>query len=628
MASVTFPEALGGNGQTYTDDADPNTGLDGLGYTIRFIPCLQQAVVMGLSAKNDAQAADGFVQQCQTLRQETATDRQAVAEDRAAVEQHLQDAQARIGTTQALIDARNTALAAQAGAEDAETGAVAAQASAEAARDAAVVSGHVYPDTSAGLTATSDGQYFKTVAANQAGFLTLWRNNAGVATEIETYPSLTGIAQALEQANRKQTRLARSLQRLGDHGQTLHSDFNLAAYGLGTPLYGGVQDAVEGEELWNSFERLSGTYALQHVADGSLKYVYVPPNVIAREYNPETGQYQAQDYGALRNELLWSTVFSNAVWIKSEATVTVGEIGSVIEGSPAYKITESAANTEHIVRQSVVVNSSTFVFTVIAKAAERQFIQLVSSIDGNVARVNFDLISESINSGGTAEGSFTRLSRGWYAVHFTAPCTSGTTYAMQTRVTDTLQGFPQSYLGDGTSGIYIAHAQLVEGTAPGPVIVTEGAPVTRAADNISRTLGAEFNRSAGTFYVEGVSGGSYPEMYLAVSDGTSSNRVRAWQNTDSIIAINITDSAGFNETLTFSATAGSLNKIAISYSGGVTTAAVNGVVKSTQGAPLLNNISLGRNEPFSGNYLNGSVGHFDYNPTASTATQLQELTTP
>ncbi|BCB62250.1 hypothetical protein HaloA020_29510 [Halomonas sp. A020] len=90
MASVTFPEALGGNGQTYTDDADPNTGLDGLGYTVRFIPCLQQAVIMGLSAQSNAQAAAEYVQQCQTLREEVGNDRLAVAADRQHVDQQRQ----------------------------------------------------------------------------------------------------------------------------------------------------------------------------------------------------------------------------------------------------------------------------------------------------------------------------------------------------------------------------------------------------------------------------------------------------------------------------------------------------------------------------------------------------------
>ncbi|ASK20708.1 hypothetical protein [Halomonas sp. N3-2A] len=61
--SVTFPVALGGDGKTYTDDADPETGLDGLGYTSRFIPCLRQAVAMAgytakYAAKIDAAAAN------------------------------------------------------------------------------------------------------------------------------------------------------------------------------------------------------------------------------------------------------------------------------------------------------------------------------------------------------------------------------------------------------------------------------------------------------------------------------------------------------------------------------------------------------------------------------------------
>ncbi|OWV30197.1 hypothetical protein, partial [Halomonas campaniensis] len=79
MASVTFPEELGGNGQTYTDDADPDTGLDGLGYTTRFIPCLQQAVAMGLSAQSNAAAAASYVAQCQTLRNQAAGSASAAA---------------------------------------------------------------------------------------------------------------------------------------------------------------------------------------------------------------------------------------------------------------------------------------------------------------------------------------------------------------------------------------------------------------------------------------------------------------------------------------------------------------------------------------------------------------------
>lgn len=69
--SVTFPVELGGDGKTYTDDAHPETGLDGLGYITRFIPCQKQTVAMAVSAKNNADAAEAFTAQCQILRQTT-----------------------------------------------------------------------------------------------------------------------------------------------------------------------------------------------------------------------------------------------------------------------------------------------------------------------------------------------------------------------------------------------------------------------------------------------------------------------------------------------------------------------------------------------------------------------------
>jgi hypothetical protein len=54
MSTVTFPVDLGGNGLTYTDDADPSTGLANGGHETRFVPCLAQAVAMAESAADSA----------------------------------------------------------------------------------------------------------------------------------------------------------------------------------------------------------------------------------------------------------------------------------------------------------------------------------------------------------------------------------------------------------------------------------------------------------------------------------------------------------------------------------------------------------------------------------------------
>lgn len=57
MAAVTFPANLGGDGNTYSDDADPNTGLDNGGHRARFVPALGQALAMASTARDKAAAA-------------------------------------------------------------------------------------------------------------------------------------------------------------------------------------------------------------------------------------------------------------------------------------------------------------------------------------------------------------------------------------------------------------------------------------------------------------------------------------------------------------------------------------------------------------------------------------------
>jgi hypothetical protein len=57
MTSVIFPPALGGDGSTVSDDADPTTGLRNAGYKTRFVPALQQTVNIVQTAVEKAAAA-------------------------------------------------------------------------------------------------------------------------------------------------------------------------------------------------------------------------------------------------------------------------------------------------------------------------------------------------------------------------------------------------------------------------------------------------------------------------------------------------------------------------------------------------------------------------------------------
>ena len=77
MASVNFPTSLGGDGRTYSDDANPNTGLANGGHRTRFVPILTNTVAMASRARREAgnaqgsaNAAQGYVESIRDLAEE------------------------------------------------------------------------------------------------------------------------------------------------------------------------------------------------------------------------------------------------------------------------------------------------------------------------------------------------------------------------------------------------------------------------------------------------------------------------------------------------------------------------------------------------------------------------------
>jgi|GEM_PF-3121173 len=140
MASVTFPVELGGDGNTYSDDDNPNTGLGNDGHRQRFVPCLMNLPpMMGVVVQNAQQAR---------AHRLTATSAAAQA-----------------------VSARGTAEKA------AQTATQAATAATASAQEAA----GTYLSVAQGLGATSADQFFK---VPEGGYLQLYRNSNGAAEPI------------------------------------------------------------------------------------------------------------------------------------------------------------------------------------------------------------------------------------------------------------------------------------------------------------------------------------------------------------------------------------------------------------------------------------------------------------
>jgi hypothetical protein len=123
MATVTFPVALGGDGNTYTDDKDPSTGLDGGGHRTRFVPILSQTVAMAQTAKDKADAAAASQAAAASSATAAASSQTAAAASAAAA-----------ATSQSAANASATAAATSA------SNAASSQASASSSQSAAAAS--------------------------------------------------------------------------------------------------------------------------------------------------------------------------------------------------------------------------------------------------------------------------------------------------------------------------------------------------------------------------------------------------------------------------------------------------------------------------------------------------------
>ena len=112
------------------------------------------------------------------------------------------------------------------------------------ARDQAVSAAGIFASTTAGIAGTTNGQYFCTPSVDSAKYLVLYRNNAGTAVEVSTYPSKAAVDAVLTAADGK----------LPSSGGTITG--NLAINGTLTSDDIGTNDATALALRTNNAERL------------------------------------------------------------------------------------------------------------------------------------------------------------------------------------------------------------------------------------------------------------------------------------------------------------------------------------------------------------------------------------
>ena len=167
-----------------------------------------------------------------------------------------------------------------------------------------------------------------------------------------------------------------------------------------------------------------------------------------------------------RNLLTYTEQLDNAIWAKSNVTVTANATTAPDGTTTAEKITASATTGTHTCGQNLqVTTATTYTGSVYVKAGEYNFaaILLLTTFAANQVLI-CDLSLGTITStvGSPLATSITAVGDGWYRISITQTTNAAGTATIQVRPSNS--GTNTSFTGDGTSGVYAWGAQLELGS--------------------------------------------------------------------------------------------------------------------------------------------------------------------
>jgi hypothetical protein len=185
------------------------------------------------------------------------------------------------------------------------------------------------------------------------------------------------------------------------------------------------------------------------------------------------------------NMLSYPSQFDNAVWTKANATITPNVIAASDGTLTADKLVENTSNSVHDVSRlniSGSVDGDTAIVVAEVKKAERIGVQLYcqrrdTTPSWNVTFFNFDTQTFTGTTAGCTVDVQT-LPDGWYRIWLRGPLNSGTSVPDWGLRLISVWPFTTTYVGDGTSGAYVARAQIEFNQDIGDFIDGGANPVT------------------------------------------------------------------------------------------------------------------------------------------------------
>ena len=334
---------------------------------------------------------------------------------------------------------------------------------------------------------------------------------------------------------------------------------------------------------------------------------------------------------ARTNLITYSEDFTQ--WTDYNASAVLSQ--ETIYGENAYKIVEDSTLNYHgiYLNNLFTIDGTKYIWSVYVKGGERRYVVLTSrvGISSDNSAIIFDtqdgiwtLDSSNQNQAFFAEN----VGNGWWRIAVEGSPTSGAydNFTIASAIDGTIYT-DANYQGDGTSGIYVAFAQLEQGSYATSYIPTQGAIATRVAETCNGAGNDQvINSTEGVLYVEmSTLANDGTNRYISLSDGSTSNRVNIFFDNNNKLRGFYN---GLSGSITINIDTTVNNKIAFKYKSGDSAFWVNGIEAATRADSLslvgLNSISfdLGGGSTFYGN-----VKQIQYYDSVLTDAELINLTT-
>jgi len=408
-----------------------------------------------------------------------------------------------------------------------------------------------------------------------------------------------------------------------------------------------VVDSGDAIEVWGAQleQRSSVTAYTPTTTQPITNYIPVIQTAAAGQarfdHNPVTGESLGLLIEEQRTNLLtYSAQFDDAVWGKSEVTITANTLVAPDGTLTADQVTTTGTSTAWIVSPLVTaVAGSDYTSSFMLKKGSATWVRIVG-FNGNAGGFSnilytawFDLDNGTLGatsngaSGTVTNSTIQNLGNGWYRCSVTGKSTSSTN----------LYAYVVPTTGDNTttrpssgSTYFIWGAQLEAGDFPTSYIPTVAATVTRNADAAIMTgtnVTSWFSNAEGTLYTEVNPRALAVTSGIQLNDNTTSNRIR-------LATTSVSDQGTVTTNGTAQATldggtpdANTNMKLAMSYKVNDFKLSLDGATAATDTAgtvPVVNQLQLGAETTTIGNMTLKKVAYY---PIALSAAQLESITT-